>query len=148
VTGEQPTELEGVRAWIAQLDRKLGTRTYAGAALLVLTLAAAIVALVLAIDARDNSASKSDLDQVRQELSGVAEQAGEAGDLESSLDSVTDRLDTLEKQVGDLESSDSDRSDQIGVIEDDIEDLRQQISDLESGGTGTTDSTGGTGAGG
>ncbi len=121
----------GPTARIAQVDRKLGTRTWAGAVLLVLALAAAIVALVIALDARDNSATKDEVDQVSEQLSGIAEDASEAGDLQKSVDALSGRLDSLEDEVAGLGGADSDADQRLGVVEDDIEDLRQQISDLE-----------------
>ena len=131
---------------VEQVDRKLGTRTWAGAVLLVLALAAAIVALVIALDARDNSATKDDVDQVSQQLSGIAEDASKAGDLQKSVDALSGRLDSLEDEVAGLNGADTDASDRLGVVEDDIAELRQQISDLgDSASTPPADT--GTGAG-
>jgi len=129
---------------LEQLERKLGTRTWAGAVLLVLALAAAIVALVIALDARDNAATKDEVDQVSEQLSGLAEDASKAGDLQKSLDALSGRLDSLEDEVAGLSGSGSDTDDRLGVVEDDIEDLRGQISDLQSSAT-TPDDTGDTG---
>lgn len=145
-TGER--DPEGERAWLAQLDRKVGTRTYAGAAAIVLALAAGIVAIVLAVDARDNSATKGDLNRLERELTGVAEQAGEADEAQESIDSLSGRLDELEDQVGGLSTADSETNDRLGVIEDDIEALRQQISDLDNSSSGGGNSnSGGVGGG-
>ena len=159
-TGSQESfGADGPREAIAQVDRKLGTRTWAGAVLLVLALAAAIVALVIALDARDNSATKDELDQVTEQLTGIAEDAQQAGDLQKSIDALSGRLDSLEDDVSGLSSSGSDADERIGVVEDDIEDLRQQIGDLadsasspstDAGTTGTTgagETGGGTGTG-
>jgi len=151
-----PLDAEGQRDWIAQVDRKLGTRTWAGAVLLVLALAAAIVALVIAFDARDNAATKDELDQVTEQLTGIAEDASQAGDLQKSIDALSGRLDSLEDEVSGLSSSGSDVDERIGVVEDDIEDLRQQLADLaetaspdsaDGGTTGTGETTGDSGAG-
>ena len=94
-------ELDGIRAWLADIDRKLGTRTYAGAAAVVLALAAAIVALVLAIDARDNSAGQGDVERLETQISEVAERAGAAQSTGQDVSSLESRIAALEADVGD-----------------------------------------------
>lgn len=133
---QAPERDEGLRPWVAQVDRKLGTRTYAGAALVVLALAASIVAIVLAIDARDNSAGEDDLSRVESQLSTVSELAGAGESAQTEVDSLDARLSTLEDQISEISTTGGGVAKQITVIEDDIEDLRQQISD--GGGDGST----------
>ena len=77
VTGEQPAadphstdpheRIDGLRAWLAQVDRKLGIRTYALAAGIVLALAAAAVALVFALQLQEDSATNDDLQALKDE---------------------------------------------------------------------------------
>src|SRR5215218_8628285 len=82
-TGSQPAvaeptiheRLEGQRSWLAQLDRRVGVRTYAGAAAVVIALAAAAVALVLVLQLDDESAKTTDVDQLREEIAGVEDSA-------------------------------------------------------------------------
>ena len=132
-TGEHPVDpVEGQRAWIAQLDRKLSTRSYAGGAALILALAAAIVAIVMAVDARDNSASKDELTQIRQELSALEELENRNEQLSTEVTDLGTRLDGVESQVGAASDADKGIEDRLGVVEDDIEDLREQISTLET----------------
>ena len=52
----------------AQLDRKLGLRTYVILAASLLALACSIVAVLLALDARDNAASADDVARLEQEI--------------------------------------------------------------------------------
>jgi uncharacterized protein HemX len=131
---------EGLRAWLAQIERKLGIRTYAGAALLVIALAAAIVALVMALDARDNSASKTELSRLADDLGSVQEQASGAESAQQDVDSLSSRVSAAEDRLDQIEGAGGDASSQIKVLQDDVEDLRQQIADLES----SSSSTGGT----
>jgi len=140
--GSEPTEPRDQQAWLAQLDRRLSTRTYIGAAAAVMALAAAIVALVLAIDASDNSATKGDVKRLEQELAVVAEDAGSAADVQDSIDSLSGRIDALQDSVDSAAGSNDQLQKRLGVVEDDIEDLRRQLSDLESQAT-----SGGTGSG-
>ena len=140
-----PADPEQQREELAQLDRKLGIRTYAGAAAVILALATAIVAVVLAVDARDNSATDADLNRVEKALGGVADDASAFGDAQDDIDALGSRLDELENEVSGLSGADSDAEGRLDVVEDDIEDLRQEISDLanaaetSSGGSGPAD---------
>lgn len=140
-TGSQavgPDGDEGLRAWTAQLDRKLGTRTYAGAAAVVLALATAIVAVVLAIDARDNSAGAGDLSRVENRLSDLSAMAGAGESAQEDIDSLSKRLSSIENQLSGIADTDGDFEQRISVVEDDIDDLRGQISDLGGGESGTS----------
>ena len=143
-----PLTAEEQREWLASLDRKLAVRTYAGAAALILALAAAIVAVVLAVDARDNSATDADLARVEKALGGVADDASAFSDAQEDIDALSSRVDGLEDELGALSGADSDAEGRLDVVEDDIEDLRQEISDLanatetSAGGTGPTDDGG------
>lgn len=154
VTGQQPAAagapaapaapggLDGLRAWVADLDRKLGIRTYLGMAALVLAIAASVLAIVLAVDARDNSASDDDLIRIEDQLSSVSEQAGAGATAQEDVDSLDARLSSLEDQVSEMATTDGATEKRIAVIEDDIDDLRQEISDLRGGaGTGAGGST-------
>lgn len=123
-----PREAKNQRAWLADLDRRLGTRTYAGAAAVVLSLAASIVAIVLAIDARDNSAGIDDLARVESQLSASVTQAGETALQE--VNELSSRLSTLEDRVDEIATAGDGAIQRIRVVEDDIDDLRQQISNL------------------
>jgi septal ring factor EnvC (AmiA/AmiB activator) len=139
-----PTDLEGQRAWIADLDRKLTTRSYIGAAAAVMALAAAIVAIVLAVDTRENSASKGDVKRIEQQIGGIAADASTAEDAQAAIDSLSERIDALQDTVDAATGAGDQQSKRLDVVEGDIEDLRQQIDSLDSGGTGS----GGTGSGG
>src|SRR5688500_2241646 len=69
---EDPHErLDGLRAWLAQVDRKVGVRTYAGGAAVVLALAAGIVGVVLALSAKDESATKAEVEALREEIGTI-----------------------------------------------------------------------------
>ena len=144
VGGPEPTvneRLEGQRAWLAQLDRRVGVRSYAGAAALVIALAAAAVALVLVLQLRDDAAKTSDIDALRDEIAGVEDTATEAA--EEDVQTMTQSLADLETEISELSADQDTTEQQLSVIEDDIQDLRDQIADLDqdsgsdSGGTAT-----------
>lgn len=136
--------VEGLRAWLAQVDRKLGVRTYIGAALLVLALAAAGVGLFLVLSLRQDAATKDDLDSLRQQLSGVEQSAAQAA--QSGVRSLNQRLADLEDQVNKLSAEQTTSKRELRVIQDDIKELRSQASSGGRSGTGSTSL--GTGLGG
>jgi septal ring factor EnvC (AmiA/AmiB activator) len=136
-TGSQPVvtetpeqRLEGLRAWVAQIERKLGIRSLAGGAALVLALAAGIVGVVLALSAKDESATKSEVRSLAGELESVQREAAEAA--EEDVASVLDRLDALEGRVNTIASGQRTTESELEVVQDDIEDLRGQVTDLEN----------------
>jgi uncharacterized protein HemX len=139
-TGQRPPQsvdpherIDGLRSWLAQVDRKLGLRTYVGAALTVLALAAGGAALVLALGAKEDAATDADVQNLREELTGVEQTAAEAAqeDVQSLNESIAD----IEDQISRLESEQRSQNNELSVVQDDIQDLRNQISDLEAGGT-------------
>jgi hypothetical protein len=133
-------EIEALRAWVDDVDRRLKVRTYAGMAIAVLALAAGIVALILAMQAKDESATKSELQDIREQVATVEESAGQVTD--EDLDAVTERVSAIEDQIGTLTDDKNATEQQISVVKDDIQDLRDQIADLETGtGAGGTTTT-------
>jgi hypothetical protein len=60
--------LEGLRAWIGEVERKLGMRTRVFLVLTVLALGGAGAAIYLAIDARESSVSESDVQALQEKL--------------------------------------------------------------------------------
>jgi septal ring factor EnvC (AmiA/AmiB activator) len=131
-----PTEqrIEDMRAWVAQLDRKLGVRTYALGAVLVLALAAGIVGVVLALSAKDESATKDEVRSLRDQVEAVQQEASEAA--EEDVATITDQLDALEGRVNTIAGGQRTTESELSVVQDDIDDLRNQISGLESSGGG------------
>jgi hypothetical protein len=139
--------IDGLRAWIAQVDRKLGIRTYAFAAASILALAAAAVAIVFALQLQEDSATKEDLDELRSQIGAVEESATEAA--QDDLSTLNDRLDALEADVEALGDDQQTTSDELEVVQDDISELRSDISDLESSqssGSSSDGDSGGTAA--
>ncbi len=126
--------MEGLRAWLAQLDRKLGLRTYVGAAIAVLTLAAAAVALVLVLSLRQDAATEDDVQALRDEISSVEQSASEAAD--SRVSALEQRLDDLEDEVNRISTSQSTSRRELEVIQDDIRELRAEVSGAGSAQAG------------
>lgn len=111
--------LDGLRAWIAEVERKLGKRTRVFLALSVIAIGIAGAAVYLAIDAREDSVSENDLQTLQSQL--------EAGGTIPSTD-VT----TLEAEVQ--------------ALKGEVEALKSEQAGSGSGGEKDS-GTGGTGTG-
>jgi polyhydroxyalkanoate synthesis regulator phasin len=141
-TGEQPKtgeqaalaepheRIDGLRSWVAQVDRKLGIRTYALGAACVLGLAGAAVALVLTLQTQEDAATKDEADALRTQIEEVERSAFEA--TEEGVASLSERLDAVEGRVSGLRGDLDTTTEEISVIQDDIDELRDQISQLET----------------
>ena len=132
--------IEGLRAWVAQLDRRIGVRTYAGAAALVLALAAAAVALVLVLQLQDEAATDTDVQELRDQIAGVEDSAAEAA--QEDVQSLGDRVADIESQISEIASGQDSVDQEITVIQDDIQDLRDQIAEVDTGASGGSAGTG------
>jgi uncharacterized protein HemX len=124
--------IDGLRAWLAQLDRKLGVRTYIVAAVLVLALAAAGVALFLALQQKQDGATEDDLNAVRAQLATVQQQATTAA--QKPVQSLTQRLGDLENEISTLQSHQRTSDRELQVVQDDIRELRDQVARSGSSG--------------
>jgi TolA-binding protein len=105
--------LEGLRAWIGEVERKLGKRTRVFLALAVIAIGLGGAAIYLAIDARESSVSESDVQALQKQLeaqiaassSGVAGTgAGEASgtqvaQLEAELRALQSEVTTLKGEL-------------------------------------------------
>jgi hypothetical protein len=60
--------LEGLRAWIGEVERKLGMRTRVFLVLAVIAVGGAGAAIYLAIDARESSVSEGDVQALQEKL--------------------------------------------------------------------------------
>ena len=122
-------KLEGVHLWVAQLDRKLSTRFYALAAAAVLALAAGIVAVVLALAVQDDSATKAELSELRDQVDSATRSASNAA--EDDVAELDDRVSEIEAQIEAIRSDQGSTSRELSVVQDDVEDLRDQIDAVE-----------------
>ena len=120
--------LDGIRAWLIQQDRQIRLRSIAGALLVGVALAAGAAGIIIATDARDNQATKEDLNSVRTKITSVEQ---------SALQAASEDVAAFGQEIEDLQSrlraqaSQTDRNQsEIRVNGDDIEDLRRDISDL------------------
>jgi len=134
-TGDPHERIDGLRSWLAQLERQVKLRTYIGAAAAVLAIAVAGVALYFALTTKDDAAKESDVQALREQITGVQASAAKAA--QQDVQSLDQRLSELEQQVSKSSNEAQTNKQELSVAQDDIDDLRSQISDLKSSGTTT-----------
>lgn len=133
--GEQPAA-DPVDERLEQIDRKVGVRSYAGGVAIVIALAGAIIAVALALGARDEGATKDELQELKAGVSQATEEATKAN--QEELSKLSDQVDQLSGSIDDLQGASATTDSEISGIQSDIDDLQGQISDL-----GSADNSGG-----
>src|SRR6185295_8184273 len=94
--------LDGLRAWIGEVERKLGIRTKVMLALAVIAIAIAGAGIYLAIDTRNSAVSESDVQELQKELEAKIQSSSGGGTEAAALKS---ELEALRSQVQALESA-------------------------------------------
>jgi len=94
--------LDGLRAWIAEVERKLAKRTRVFLALSVIAIGIAGAAVYLAIDARESSVSESDVQTLQDELEarGGAVPSADVSTLEAEVQALQDEVEQLKGGQG------------------------------------------------
>jgi cell division protein FtsB len=104
--------LDGLRAWIGLVERKLAMRTRVFLVLVAIAIGGAGAGIVLAIGAQNDAVTKGDLQAVRDELAGTAAsaEAPSAGALEAEVE-------TLQAEVAALRAEAASKSKGSGPAE-------------------------------
>jgi hypothetical protein len=99
--------LDGLRAWIGEVERKLGMRTRVFLVLVTIAVGGAGAGIYLAIDAQDNAVSQSDVQALQEQLEGRIDQvSSEAAPGDgSSVATLEAELKALQAQVEALQSA-------------------------------------------
>lgn len=95
--------LDGLRAWIGEVERKLGKRTRVFLVLAAIAVGGAGAAIYLAVEAQEDSVSKADVQAIRDEL---AERIGAEGG-ETDLTQLEAELRALRAEVAKLKEEGS-----------------------------------------
>lgn len=97
--------LDGLRAWIGEVERKLGMRTRVFLVLATIALGGAGAAIYLALDTRDDAVSESDVRALQEKLEGQIVTGGAGGG--SDLTQLEAQLDALRAEVEELRGKDA-----------------------------------------
>jgi hypothetical protein len=98
--------LDGLRAWIGEVERKLGMRTRVFLALTVIAIGGAGAGIYLAIDARESSVSQDDVQALQEKLEarigggGAGVGGTEATRLEVEIDALRAEVEKLKGEGG------------------------------------------------
>jgi uncharacterized protein HemX len=122
-----------LRAWVAQVDRKLGVRTYVGAAIALVALAAAVVALVLTLSLKQDAATNDDVSSLRDQISAVEQSASQAA--QKGVQALDQRLTDLQAEVNRMSAGQATTRRELKVVQDDFKELRSEVSAVR-GSTG------------
>ena len=104
--------LDGLRAWIGEVERKLGMRTRVFLVLATIAIGGAGAAIYLAIDTRDDAVSESDVRELQERLetqsgtTGAATTDPRVTQLETELKALEAEVDRLK---GDGNAAQSDK---------------------------------------
>ncbi len=101
--------LDGLRAWIGEVERKLGKRTRVFLVLALIAIGGAGAAIYLAIDAQDNSVSESDVQALQQELEARIAGGGASGG-GAELAQVEAEVEALKAEVEKLQGGGSEQN--------------------------------------
>jgi hypothetical protein len=129
--------LDGLRAWIGEVERKLGARTRIFLVLAVIAVGGAAAGIYLGLDARDNEVSKGDLQTMQRELEERLGTGSNAAQLEADLKA-------LEAEVHELrDSGGAGREESSGTADDG---KTGENAEADIGNAGATGETGTKGA--
>src|SRR5690349_4374339 len=91
--------LDGLRAWIGLVERKLTMRTRVFLVLVAIAVGGAAVGIYLAAEAQNEAVTQDDLQAVRDELAGGATSAApEQSQLESELEALRSEVSSLREE--------------------------------------------------
>jgi hypothetical protein len=100
--------LDGLRAWIGVVERKLLVRTRVFLVLVAIAVGGSAAALYLAVDAQENSVTEADVETVREELEGRTGESGgaEVASLEAQLEALRGEVAELRTKGNGAEATD------------------------------------------
>jgi hypothetical protein len=96
--------IDGLRAWIGEVERKLKMRTRVFLALAVIAIGTAGAAIYLTVDTRQDAVSEGDVQALQEELEGRIQQAEatSAGATPTDVSSLEAQIKALQQQVKEL----------------------------------------------
>lgn len=96
--------LDGLRAWIGVVERKLTLRTRVFLVLVAIAIGGAGAGIYLALEAHDSTVSEADLQALRDDLNArvaAEDGSGELAQLEAEVSELKASLETLEAEAKD-----------------------------------------------
>jgi uncharacterized protein HemX len=103
-------QIDGLRGWLGEIERKQGRMTYFGAAGLLIAIAAAGAALYFGITTHNDAATKTDLDQVEKDIAELRTEVTKANQGKQSLNQT---LTSLQQQLKSIQAKQQATDQQI-----------------------------------
>ena len=94
-----PGRIDGLRGWLEEIERKQGRMQYFGGAGLLIAIAASGAALYFGITTHNDSATKSDLDEVKKDIAALRTEVEQSAQSKKSLDQTVTSLQQQLKSV-------------------------------------------------
>ncbi|MEK6277243.1 MAG: hypothetical protein AABM29_04435 [Actinomycetota bacterium] len=140
---EVAARLDGMRGWLGDLHRTVGIRSRVGLVLAAIAIGGAGAAIYLSLDAKEQSASDRDVNDLRDQLQGVEQQAGETAQDVTSLQST---VDSAKRSAGDARSTAKSLQPQIKALQADVQDLQNSVSNAAAADRAAQQAAGGGGS--
>jgi hypothetical protein len=108
-------KIEGLQGWMAEIERKQARMTYFGAVGLLIAIAAAGAALYFGITAKNDSATKGDLDQLSSKVGGL-EQAVTKNN-QNTQQAINNSIAQLQISISDLQRKQAQDAANIATLQ-------------------------------
>jgi cell division protein FtsB len=96
--------LDGLRAWIGEVERKLGMRTRVFLVLAAIAIAGAAAGIYLALDAADESVSKDEVRALQEQVEAASGAIGTTGGETAAVAALEGEVKALREQIAELRS--------------------------------------------
>ncbi len=136
--------IDGLRAWLAQLDHTVTVRTWVLGIVMLLTLAVAVAGLVIGLQLRGDHVGEDDLDDLSARITAIESQVSSLANAPAptygdELTQLGDRVDNLARRIRRVDNAQEangselgDLDDRVGGLGDDLDDLSGRADDLQS----------------
>lgn len=129
--------IDGLRAWLSQLDHTVTVRTWILGLLLLLTLAVAVAALVIGLQVRDQQIDQGEIAQLSDRIEAVETQVAQmqaaASDaIETDFATLVEDVEKLQNQVRNLRDASDATDEELTRLDNEIQDLNDTIGELET----------------
>ena len=109
-----PAQIDGLRGWADEIERKQGRMTYFGAAGLLIAIAASGAALYFGITAHNDSATKTDVDKIKQDIAALRTEVEKSNQSNQSLDQT---ITSLQQQLKSVQTKQAQTDQQISALQ-------------------------------
>jgi hypothetical protein len=147
--------LDGMRGWVGDLDHTVNVRSRIGLVLAAIAIGVGGAAIYLALDAKQQSASNSDVGSLRDQVSSLKDDVDSTSNDTTALKSS---VNAARSQASNANATASALQAKIRKLQADVKDLQQSASNaatvpqtlpgVPTTGTGTTTTPSGGGSGG